>query len=51
MPGKTWVHGGRGIGDRCKGRWVERGQKGRIGENLGEWDGWDRRRVDMGAGK
>ena len=24
---------------------------GRIGDGLGEWDGWDGGRVDMGAGK
>ena len=35
----------------CKGRLVERREKGRIGEILGEWDGWDGGRVDMGAGK
>ena len=28
----------------------EKGE-GEDGESLGEWDGWDRGRVDMGAGK
>ena len=35
MPGKSWVNR---VG-RCKGRWVERREKGRIGDGLGEWDG------------
>ena len=35
----------------CKGRWVERREKGRIQECLGEWDGWDGGRVDIGSGK
>ena len=34
--------GARGEGG-CKGRWVERREKGRIGESLGKWDGWDGR--------
>ena len=34
----------------CKGRWIERREKGRIQESLGEWNGWDGGRVDMGAG-
>ena len=40
MPGKTWVHVGDGGG--CKGRWVERREKGRIQESLGgmRWVGW-----------
>ena len=42
---------GGGVGGVCKGRWVERREKERIEESLGEWDGWDRGRVDMGAGK
>ena len=45
------MHGGGGGGGGCKGRWVERGEKGRIGESLGEWDEWDGGRVDMRAGK
>ena len=32
---------GVGGGGGCKGRWVERREKGRIRDNLGEWDGWD----------
>ena len=42
--------GAWGWGGRHKGRWVERREKGRIQESLGEWDGWDGGRVDMGAG-
>ena len=38
-------------GGGCKGRWVERGEKGRIGESLEEWVRWDGGRVDMEAGK
>ena len=41
----------RRCGGGCKGRWVERREKGRIQESLGELDGWDGGRVDMGAGK
>ena len=48
MSGKMWVHGG---GGGCKGRGVERREKGRIQESFGEWDGWDGGRVDMRAGK
>ena len=33
-----WPGGGE-VGGGYKGRWVERGEKGRIGESLGEWDG------------
>ena len=40
-----------GWGGGCKGRWIERGEKGRIVESLGKWDGWDGGRVGMGAGK
>ena len=40
-----------GVWGRCKGRLVERGEKGRIGESLGEWDGAEGGRMDMGAGK
>ena len=43
--------GARGCGGGSKGRWVERREKGRIREILGEWDEWDGGRVDMGAGK
>ena len=31
------MHGGGGVGS--KGRWLERREKGRIGDGLGEWDG------------
>ena len=27
------------VGDGNKGRWLERREKGRIGDSLGEWDG------------
>ena len=47
------MHGGwgYGVGSGCKERWVERREKGRIRDSLGEWDGWDGGRMDMGAGK
>ena len=32
-----------GGGGGYKGRWVERGEKGRIGESLGDWDGGGRK--------
>ena len=41
---------GWGGGGGCKGRWLERRAKGRIQESFGEWDGWDRGRVDIGTG-
>ena len=43
--------GGWGVGGGCKGSWVERREKGRIRDSLGEWDEWDGERMDMGAGK
>ena len=38
MPGKLGCTG-EGVGS--KGRWLERREKGRIQESLGERDGWD----------
>ena len=35
---QTWVHGGG-----SKGRWLGRGEKGRIGEGLGEWEAGGRK--------
>ena len=43
--------GARRVGDGSKGRWLERREKGRIGDSLGEWDGEEGGRMDMGAGK
>ena len=37
--------------DGSKGRWLGRGERGRIGDGLGEWDGGKVGRMDMGAGK
>ena len=34
-----------------KRRWGERREKGKTGESLGEWEGRDGGRVDIGAGK
>ena len=31
--------GAQGVGSGSKGRWLERREKGRIGDSLGEWDG------------
>ena len=33
----------RRCGGGCKGRWVERRERGRIGNGLGEWDGGGRK--------
>ena len=36
MPGKL---GCTGDGGGSKGRWLERREKGRMGDSLGKWDG------------
>ena len=41
--------GARGVGAGSKGRWLERRERVRIGDGLGEWDGWEGGRMDMGA--
>ena len=41
----------RGVGGESKGRWLERREKGRIRDILGEWDDGEGGRIDMGAGK
>ena len=47
MLGKSWDHGGGGgIGSRG-----ERREKEKTGESLGEWDGGDGGREDIGARK
>ena len=38
------------VGDGNKGRWLERREKGRIGDSLGEWDEGGRK-YQQGAGK
>ena len=42
---RGWEWGG------VKGRGGKRREKGRIGESLRGWDGWDEGGVDAGAGK
>ena len=43
--------GARGVGHGSKGRWLERREKGRIGDILGKWDGEKGGMLVMGAGK
>ena len=41
--------GARGVGVGCKGRWLERREKGRTGDSLGEWDGGGGRKDGYGS--
>ena len=43
----AWGVGGGG----SKGRWLERRERGRIGDGLGEWDRGEGGRMVMGAGR